>query len=379
MADAQLHNAAERTDDVLGEDLFGDEDPTNAPGAGEENSRVNPPDGEEHSEEEPGPKDKSPVPSSQGSQEGDGSDNDSEIDPVSLALLRYDNHYNTVREAHPHWDRESSRSLALHKLKAQDVDSYKIYKKHEAEGTGSGEKNDLIPPVEKPPGPLGKTVVNPGPAGNKGGKVSHSTPAKRKRKSGPSTPRKKRVVDEDGVPILDTGTLRDPVCINCLRSVIHGSSWGECVERKEPVMNDDGELEYSVCKRCDRGKSTCIQLPPEIVDLSRQFILMVRGETEEISKKSDLAYVSRSLRIWLEKYDQERKNQKEELKRFGVVKAKLPAAGPRDPSIPAFGVGNHPAPASSGSFTQGGSPQKSRKTASGSGSTSETKKAVSQA
>ncbi|KAK2005200.1 hypothetical protein LZ32DRAFT_664567, partial [Colletotrichum eremochloae] len=387
MADAQLHNAAERTDDVLGEDLFGDEDPTNPSGVGGENPEVNPGDGEEHSEKEPGPKDKSPVPSGQGSQVEDESDKDSEIDPVSLALLRYGNHYNTVRATHPHWDRDTSRSLALHKLKEQDVVSYKIYKKHEAEvaakreekkkkaearrleeeqGTGSGEKNDPIPP--------GPTVVNPGSASKGAKKSSRVTPQKRKRSDVPSKPRKKRAVDEDGLPILEPGTLRDPVCIGCLRSILHGSSWGECIEMENPVENDDGELEHFACKRCDKGKTACIRIPPDMVKISRKFIDLVRC-VNGVPKKSDVAYVSKSVRLWLDDFDKERKNQKEELKKFGVVKTKLPAAGPRDPSILPFGVGDPPVPASSGSFTQGGSPHKSRKTASGSGSTSETKKA----
>ncbi|KAK2050491.1 hypothetical protein LZ31DRAFT_548337 [Colletotrichum somersetense] len=61
-----------------------------------------------------------------------------------------------------------------------------------------------------------------------GGKSDNSPP---KNMTGSSRrERKKRQINSSGNPILEKGSYRDPVCVSCLRSVLHGSSWGECIE-----------------------------------------------------------------------------------------------------------------------------------------------------
>ncbi|KAK2062851.1 hypothetical protein LY76DRAFT_633081 [Colletotrichum caudatum] len=49
---------------------------------------------------------------------------------------------------------------------------------------------------------------------------------------------KKRQVNSSGNPVLEKGSYRDPVCVSCLGSVLHSSSWAKASQEFDAFRND---------------------------------------------------------------------------------------------------------------------------------------------
>ncbi|KAK1992489.1 hypothetical protein LX36DRAFT_715314 [Colletotrichum falcatum] len=128
--------------------------------------------------------------------------------------------------------------------------------------------------------------------------------------SGRRKPRVKRPYDEDGNPVLPDEPLNEVPCFHCVKSLLHGSSWGDCVSNGNKS-----------CDRCIKNKTPCFAIPEDMIDMVDKFYNVSYNKN---SKAGDRSYASKTVRVRVNEILALRKKQKGELKTGGIATTSTP-------------------------------------------------------
>ncbi|KDN69007.1 hypothetical protein CSUB01_11575 [Colletotrichum sublineola] len=206
------------------------------------------------------------------------------------------------------------RASAAEKARAEEERKWKELETQAGNGLDSKESHtstevsglDAVSDQDDEPEPEPESLLeNASKKRKRAGESSKSPSAKK--------PRTKRPVDACGKPILQPGPYRIPRCLPCLKSIVHGSSWGECVKTNKG------------CVCCQKNHSQCIPVLEALRAEADRFVDMVRARN---ASKLAQQYASKKLREKVDAFDLTFAAQKKSLKKTGLL----------DPNIPAFGA-----------------------------------------